>query len=44
MDIIQIEKNGIVCVSVKDETTAELSPEFEEVVKNKLSRVIKGDC
>jgi anti-anti-sigma factor len=33
MEIIQTEKNGIVCVSVKARTTAELSLEFEEVVK-----------
>ena len=39
MDIIQIEKNGIVCVSVKARTTAELTPEFEEVVK----QIIQGD-
>ena len=33
MDIIQIEKKEIVCITVKGGTTAELSPEFEEVVK-----------
>jgi hypothetical protein len=33
MDIIQKEKNGIVCVFVKYRTTAELTLEFEEVVK-----------
>jgi len=39
MDIIQIEKNGIVCITVKGRTTAELSPEFAEVVK----QIIEGD-
>ncbi len=39
MDIIRKEKNGIVCVSVKGKTTAELNPEFEEVVK----QMVEGD-
>jgi anti-anti-sigma factor len=39
MDIIQIEKNGIVCVTVKGRTEAELSPEFAEVVK----KIVEGD-
>ena len=39
MEIIQIEKNGIVCVTVKGRTEAELTPEFEEVVK----QVVEGD-
>ena len=33
MEIIQEEKNGIVCVTIKGRTEAELTPEFEEVVK-----------
>ena len=43
MEIIHIEKNGIVCVTVKGKTEAELTIEFKEVV-NKLPRVIKDDC
>jgi anti-anti-sigma factor len=39
VDIIQIEKHGIVCVSVKGKTTAELTPEFAEVAK----QIIEGD-
>ena len=39
MDSIKKEKNGIVCVSVKGKTTAELNPEFEEVVK----QMVEGD-
>ena len=39
MEIIQIEKYGIVCITVKGRTTAELSPEFAEVVK----QIIEGD-
>jgi len=39
MDIIQKEKNGIVCVSVEGRTEAELSPAFEEVVK----QIVEGD-
>ena len=39
MEIIQIEKNGIVCVTIKGRTEAELSPEFAEVVK----QIIEGD-
>ena len=33
MEIIQKEKNGIVCVTIKGRTEAELTPGFEEVVK-----------
>ena len=33
MDIIQLEKDGIVCVSVKDRMETELIREFDEVVK-----------
>ena len=33
MDIIQKEKNGIVCVSIKGRIEAELSAEFEKVGK-----------
>jgi hypothetical protein len=36
MDIIQIEKNGIVCVTVKGRTESELTLEFEEVVKQSV--------
>jgi anti-anti-sigma factor len=39
MDIIQIEKNGIVCVTVKGRTEAELTSEFAEVVK----QIVEGD-
>ena len=39
MEIIQIEKNGIVCVTIKGRTEAELSPEFAEVVK----KIVEGD-
>ena len=39
MEIIQIEKNGIVCVTVKGRTEAELTPEFAEVVK----QIVQGD-
>ena len=39
MDIIQTEKNGIVCVTIKGRTVAELSPEFAEVV----DQIIEGD-
>ena len=36
MEIIQIEKNGIVCVTIKGRTEAELTPEFAEVVKQSV--------
>ena len=39
MEIIQIEINGIVCVTVKGRTEAEVTPEFAEVVK----QIIEGD-
>ncbi len=39
MDIIQTEKNGIVCVTIKGRTEAELTPEFEEVVK----QIVEGN-
>jgi hypothetical protein len=35
MDIIQIEKHGIVCVTVKGRAEAGLTLEFQEVVTNK---------
>ena len=39
MEIVQIEKNGIVRVTVKGKTEAELTLEFKEVVK----QIIEGD-
>jgi anti-anti-sigma factor len=33
MEIIQEEKNGIVCVTVKGRMEAELSPELEQTIK-----------
>jgi anti-anti-sigma factor len=39
MKITQIEKNGIVCVSFKGRTATELSPEFEEAVR----QIVEGD-
>jgi len=39
MEIIQIEKNGIVRVTVKGKTEAELALEFKEVVK----QIVKGN-
>ena len=39
MKITQKEKNGIVCVSFKGRTATELSPEFEEAVR----QIVEGD-
>ena len=39
MKITPIEINGIVCVSFKDRTATELSPEFEEAVR----QIVEGD-
>jgi anti-anti-sigma factor len=39
LDIIYREKNAIICVAVKGRTQVELSPEFEEVVK----QIVEGD-
>jgi len=39
MNIIKEEKYGIFCVTVKGRTEAELTPEFEEVVK----QIVQGD-
>jgi stage II sporulation protein AA (anti-sigma F factor antagonist) len=39
MEIIQEEKNGMVCVTVKGGMEAELAPEFEKTVK----KIIESD-
>ncbi len=39
MEIIQMEKNGIVCVTVKGKTEAELTLEFKEMVR----QIVEGD-
>jgi hypothetical protein len=33
MKIVQEEKNGIVCVTIKGRMEAQLAPEFEKVIK-----------
>ena len=39
MDIIQKEKNGIVCFTIKGRMEAELTLEFKEVV----NQIVEGD-
>jgi anti-anti-sigma factor len=39
MEITQIVKNGIVCITIKGRMGAELSPNFEKVIKE----IIAGD-
>jgi anti-anti-sigma regulatory factor len=39
MEIIQEEKNGIVCITVKGGMEAELVPEFEKTIK----RIVESD-
>ena len=39
MEIIQKEKYGIVCITVKGRTEAQLTQDFEDVVK----RIVQGD-
>ncbi len=37
MEIIQEENNGIVCITIKGRMGAELSPDFEEVIKEMIA-------